>query len=131
MTSTTGNVDSDTNNDIINYDIVNSIISLSNNNEFTNTLISGFYNDTETLLTDMEKALSRNNHELFLEYAHALKGSAGSVGAQKLHDYCKILLIPETDCSDYIPILQKLLSAFEYTKDALDNYIDSKRTNTR
>jgi two-component system sensor histidine kinase RpfC len=130
-TSATGKADSDTNNDTINYDIVNSIISLSTDNDFASTLITGFYNDTETLLTDMEKALSRNNHELFLEYAHALKGSAGSIGAQKVHDYCKTLLLPETSSSDYIPTLQKLMSAFECTKNALDNHIDNETANAR
>jgi len=71
----------------------------------------------------MEIALSNNDHKLFLEHAHALKGSAGSIGAQRIHDYCKTLLIPETDSSVYISTLQKLIPALEDTKNKLDSYI--------
>ena len=116
--------------DIINYDIVNSIMSLSSNNDFTDTLMNSFYSDTSKLLANMEKALSCNNHESFLEYAHALKGSAGSIGAQKIHDYCKTLLLPKTRSSDYIPILKKITSTFADTRFKLDSYITGKTTNT-
>ena len=116
--------------DIINYDIVNSIMSLSSNNDFTDTLMNSFYSDTSKLLANMEKALSCNNHESFLEYAHALKGSAGSIGAQKIHDYCKTLLLPKTRSSDYIPILKNIISTFADTRFKLDSYITCKTTNT-
>jgi HPt (histidine-containing phosphotransfer) domain-containing protein len=115
---------------VINYDIVDSIISISSDNEFTNTLVNSFYDDTKKLLTDMEIALSSNNQRLFLEYAHAIKGSAGSIGAQRIHDYCKILLLPETDSSIYISTLQKLVPALEDTKKKLDNYIVYEATST-
>ena len=115
---------------IINYDTVNSIISISDDNDFTNTLVNGFYNETNKLLTDMEIALSNNDHKLFLEYAHALKGSAGSIGAQRIHDYCKTLLIPETDSSVYIYTLQKLIPALEDTKNKLNSYITFEAAST-
>ena len=115
---------------VINYDTVDSIISISSDNEFTNTLVNSFYDDTKKLLTDMEIALSSKNHRLFLEYAHAIKGSAGSIGAQRIHDYCKILLLPETDSSIYISTLQKLVPALEDTKKKLDNYIVYEATST-
>ena len=115
---------------VINYDTVNSIISISDDNDFTNTLVNGFYNETNKLLTDMEIALSNNDHKLFLEYAHALKGSAGSIGAQRIHDYCKTLLIPETDSSVYISTLQKLIPALEDTKNKLNSYITFEAAST-
>jgi two-component system sensor histidine kinase RpfC len=107
----------------INCDTINSIISISSDDDFINTLVNSFYADTSKLLTNMEIALSSNNHKLFLEYTHALKGSAGSIGAQRIHDYCRILLLPETDSSVYIFTLQKLVLAFEDTRNKLDNYI--------
>ncbi len=127
--SNSGNVTSISNDGVINFDIVNSIISLSDDNGFTNTLINGFYSDTEKLLEEMEKALARNNHVEFLDHAHALKGSAGSIGACKIHDYCKTLLLNETDCSEYIPILRELISAFKDTRIKLDAYILNKEIN--
>jgi two-component system sensor histidine kinase RpfC len=116
--------------DIINYDTVNSIISISDDKDFTNTLVNGFYNETNKLLTDMEIALSGNDYKSFLEYAHALKGSAGSIGAQRIHDYCKTLLLPETDSSIYISTLQKLIPALEDTRNKLDSYITFEVSNT-
>jgi two-component system sensor histidine kinase RpfC len=117
--------------DIINYDTIDSIVLLSDDNDFTRTLLDGFYADTKELLTNMEQSLSCNNYKEFLGFAHALKGSAGSVGAQKIHNYCKTLLLPETDSSSYISILQRLISTFEDTKSSLENYTSSKLTNAK
>ena len=116
--------------DIINYDTVNSIISISGDNDFINTLVTGFYNETNRLLMDMEIALSSNEHKIVLEHAHALKGSSGSIGAQRIHDYCKTLLLPETNSSVYISILQKLIIALEDTRNKLDTYIAFKASST-
>ena len=116
--------------DIINYDTVNSIISISGDNDFINTLVTGFYNETNRLLMDMEIALSSNEHKTFLEHAHALKGSAGSIGAQRIHDYCKTLLLPETNSSVYVSILQKLILALEDTRNKLDTYIAFEASST-
>jgi len=48
-----------------------------------------------------------------------------------LEDYCKTLLLPETDSSSYIPILQKLVLTFDDTKSSLEDYTSKKVTNRK
>lgn len=55
---------------------------------FIPELIHGFLHDAEQLLSDMEAALREKRGRDFKDTAHALKGSAGSVGAQALYDSC-------------------------------------------
>jgi len=55
---------------------------------FIPELIHGFLCDTERLLGDMETALREKRYKDFKDIAHAMKGSAGSVGAQTLYDTC-------------------------------------------
>jgi two-component system sensor histidine kinase RpfC len=53
---------------------------------FIPELIHGFLQDTEQLLGDMELALREKRYGNFKDMAHAIKGSAGNVGAQVLYD---------------------------------------------
>jgi two-component system sensor histidine kinase RpfC len=55
---------------------------------FIPELIHGFLQDTERLLGDMETALRGKKYGEFKDLVHAIKGSAGSVGAQALYDIC-------------------------------------------
>jgi len=55
---------------------------------FIPELIHGFLKDTERLLDDMETALRGKKYGDFKDLVHAMKGSAGSVGAQALYDIC-------------------------------------------
>jgi two-component system sensor histidine kinase RpfC len=55
---------------------------------FIPELIHGFLHDTEGLLESMEKAMREKRYSDFKDLAHAMKGSAGSVGAQSLYDVC-------------------------------------------
>jgi two-component system sensor histidine kinase RpfC len=55
---------------------------------FIPELIHGFLSDTEQMLGDMEIALKEKRYADFKDIAHAMKGSAGSVGAQTLYDTC-------------------------------------------
>jgi len=114
--------------DIIDLHAINELSALSNDNNFINTLIDGFISDTESLLFKMERALSENNYDEYLEYAHALKGSAGSIGALHIHNLCREALAHETGESSYLAILQKIYRAFEKTEEYFLNYL-SKKTN--
>ena len=55
---------------------------------FIPELIHGFLQDTERLLGEMESALRGKKYGDFKDLVHAIKGSAGSVGAQTLYDIC-------------------------------------------
>jgi len=117
----------DTGKGTINIDTFNSLSALSDDSSFMNVLIQGFIDDTSELLSKMEKALSDKEYESFREWAHALKGSAGSIGAQRIHDLCKNILKKGTQESDYVSALKNTFNTFHETKRELYKLIkDSK-----
>lgn len=115
-------------NDVIDPAVINELSLLSNDNDFISTLIYGFITDTNSLLSTMENALSVNNYESYLECAHALKGSAGSIGALQIHNLCKEALEHKTNESRYLVILQKIFRAFSKTEKWLLEYAPEKTT---
>jgi len=111
---------------IIDSAVIDELASLSDDKEFMETLVHGFITDTRTLLINMEKALSANNVESYLEFAHALKGSAGSIGALQIHNLCRSALESNTKESTYLEILQKTHQAFRETEKLLLEYVPVK-----
>lgn len=73
---------------ILNDATLASLEIMGKRSSFIPELIHGFLHDTEGLLESMEKALREKRYEDFKDIAHAMKGSAGSVGAQSLYDIC-------------------------------------------
>jgi len=67
---------------MLNKDIINDLISLSEGNRFISEIINVFTKDSEALLSGMEIAISKKDYKCYKECLHALKGSAGSVGAE-------------------------------------------------
>ena len=112
-----------TKDNIVDLSVINELSSFSNENDFINTLIYSFITDAKSLLSAMEKALSENNFESYLEYAHALKGSAGSIGALEIYNLCREALANETTGPNYLPILQRIFKIFNKTEELLLNYL--------
>ena len=108
--------------EVINTDVLDNLRELSNDKDFLGILIDGYHKDSCKLLSDMEKALSVHKYEQFLEYAHAFKGSSGSIGAYRLHEICKIILLEETPISKYTSYLRDLNKTFEETMKILDTF---------
>jgi two-component system sensor histidine kinase RpfC len=98
---------------------------LSNNNDFIVTLINGFVRDTEQLITDLEQTTSRKQYDSFREQMHALKGSAGSIGAMRLYYYCKDNQDAYGNESEYIKMLQFVSTTFLETKPLLFDYLSN------
>jgi two-component system sensor histidine kinase RpfC len=109
----------------INYSILDSLQSLSDDNNFITNLIQTFILDTENLLCAMESSIANNNYPEYLEHVHALKGSAGSIGLEELYDYCKNTLSREPDTTDYIPNLKKIRTLLQQAKLELHNHYTS------
>ena len=74
---------------MLNHDIINGLISLSDDSNFIREIIAGYAKDAKSLLTEMESALSKRDYHRYKEHLHALKGCAGSVGAERLYNECK------------------------------------------
>lgn len=73
---------------VLNEATLASLEIMGEHSTFMPELIHGFLHDTEQLLRDMGKALKEKRYGDFKDLAHAMKGSAGSVGAQSLYDVC-------------------------------------------
>ena len=73
---------------VLNDATLASLEIMAKRSTFIPELIHGFLKDTERLLGDMETALRVKKYGRFSDLVHAMKGSAGSVGAQALYDIC-------------------------------------------
>ncbi len=73
---------------VLNDATLASLEMMGKRSSFMPDLIHGFLHDTEELLHSMEKAAKEKRYKDFKDIAHAMKGSAGSVGAQALYDIC-------------------------------------------
>ena len=113
----------------LNIDSIQSISDLSEDPDFIKHVVDTFISDGKQLLLDMETSLAENKTGRYLEHVHALKGSAGSLGAEKLFELCRTTLVAERNTINYIDNLKKTVSLFSDTCDQLSNYlVNSSRT---
>jgi len=110
--------------EILDYAALEEIEALSSDNSFTPTLLRNFIIDTEEQLKAMENAISEKLYESYREHVHALKGSSGSIGAMKLHSYCKDGQHSYNNDSAYITSLKSITTIFSETKLSLLDYIE-------
>ena len=118
------NLCTDKNNDkissqIIDNEVIESLIDLSVNPDFLSEIINVFLNDGYKLLSEMENTLLSNDINAYREAIHALKGSAGSIGAKKLHNHCKITLNSENRNLNFVANLKTTNELFMEAEKAL------------
>jgi two-component system sensor histidine kinase RpfC len=105
--------------------VIQSIRDLSTDTHFVCDVIETFITDATSLLSEMETAIANKNFTLYLEHVHALKGSAGSVGAKRLFEQCKSTLLQVPDDSGYISNLMETNQLFQATKNELFHYLST------
>ncbi len=108
----------------LDFHTLDALRQLSKEPGFLKGLINGFIDDTENQLTLMERSITSSDIENFKEFAHALKGSSGSVGASLLHKKCKNLHNLGSDITCYIHALRAINSCFKETKKEMLRYLD-------
>lgn len=76
----------------------------------------------------MEKAMRAKRYEDFKDLAHAMKGSAGSVGAQSLYDVCsEIPGIPDEVLGKKVSsLMHELITQYESVRYELLVYLDKR-----
>jgi len=114
---------------LLDHEVIESLKDLSSNGEFVSDLVRVFRQDGEKLLTDMEAAVAVNDHNAYMEYIHALKGSSGSLGAHSLYLHCRETLLNNLEPGEYIRNLQTTRSLFHESLHALDLYIQDYTPN--
>lgn len=87
-------------------------------------VVGVFQQDAERLIDRMRTAVHNGRCNDFRELAHALKGSAGSVGAKRLQEVC--LALEKIDDRQLLrqtsEIVQQLVDCYEETRVALKGY---------
>lgn len=111
--------------DILDYTALKQIEDLTTDTSFIPTLINNFIVDSEEQLKAMENAVSQKLYKSYREYVHALKGSSGSIGAMKLHSYCKDAKNSYHRDSEYIASLKSISTLFSETKQSLLGYLEN------
>ena len=112
---------------LLDVDVINSVKGLSVGDSFINQLVEVFIKDGKKLLAEMGSAIAAKDYESYLENIHALKGSAGSIGAHKLFIHCKLTLLQESSSLNFIDNLRSVNLLFKQTERALSKYIMTDR----
>lgn len=112
----------------LNEETLASLELIGKRSGFMTDLIHGFLNDGEELLQKMQQSLQQKRFNEFKDIAHALKGSAGGVGARVLYDMLTgIGRIPqeqlETEGSE---LMHELVTQFEAARFELLAYLDRR-----
>ncbi len=114
----------------LNYEDLDNLASLSKSVDFMNDLIQGFLKDTEKLVNQIEIAITQEKFSSVEDYAHAIKGSARSIGAVSLaHVASQIQDNVHAGILVGLPALGSELShEFELTESALNKYLEKLDT---
>ena len=74
---------------MVNAETLADLEELGSSPAFMEKLIGVFVADNVTLMAKMEASLAARNVGEFRSHLHAMKGSAASMGAERLTGYCK------------------------------------------
>ena len=96
------------------------------NDNFLDNVIQGFFTEGEQLLAGMKKALQNQQYVQFKEFAHALKGSSGNLGAEALFQICReISKLNQNELQNSsATLLNRINDSFKLTRQALIRYQD-------
>jgi DNA-binding response OmpR family regulator/HPt (histidine-containing phosphotransfer) domain-containing protein len=114
---------------VMNSETLANLEELGSSPAFMNKLIGVFVTDNATLMTKMEAGLAARNIGEFRSHLHAMKGSAASMGAERLTGYCRDVG-RLTDAEIKLqgpPLLKSLREELATTRDALDRYLQGRK----
>lgn len=113
---------------VLNDATLASLELMGKRSSFISELIHGFLHDTERLLESMEKTIREKRYKEFKDLAHAIKGSAGSVGAQSLYDICAVISGMSDDSlgKQAASLMHDLVTQYESARFELLEYLDKR-----
>ncbi len=96
--------------------------------QFVHDLAQGFLRDGDALLTEMRQALDGGQPQRYRDAAHALKGSAGSVGAMLVYEITsRACRLPDHQMPlQGTRLLRESRAAFDAARRALLDYLDRR-----
>ena len=114
---------------LINTQTLRDLEELGGDLQFVDSLVDGFVRDTEGLFEQINKTLATRATHQFRDLAHALKGSAGSVGASRLQELSsRACRVSDRDFARMAPIaVSQMRSVFADSRHALNAYVRERR----
>jgi len=114
---------------VVNPETLADLEELGSSPAFMDKLIGVFVADNATLLTKIEAALGVRNVAEFRSHLHAMKGSAASMGAERLTQLCKdIGRLADAEVKLQIPpLLKSLREELATTREALERYLQERK----
>jgi two-component system, sensor histidine kinase RpfC len=106
---------------------------IGSGNRFMTELINGFIQDGEVLLGQMEASLQGGNHEDFKDLVHAMKGSAITLGAERLCRTCAGITAQTASEIDAggVRVLRLVREQFQQARTSLLDYLKKSQSATR
>jgi two-component system sensor histidine kinase RpfC len=117
---------------VVNADTLADLEELGSSPAFMDKLIGVFVADNVTLIAKIESALAARNVAEFRSHLHAMKGSAASMGAERLTGCCKDMgRLSDAEVKLQIPALLKTLrEELAVTRESLERYLQERRKST-
>lgn len=117
---------------VINPATLADLEGLGSSPAFIDKLIGVFVADNVTLMAKMESALGARNVAEFRSHLHAIKGSATSMGAERLTGYCRDLgRRSDAEIRLQIPsILKRMRDELAGIRESLERYLQERRNST-
>jgi two-component system sensor histidine kinase RpfC len=117
---------------VVNSDTLADLEELGSSPAFMDKLIGVFVADNVTLMAKIESSLAARNVGEFRSHLHAMKGSAASMGAERLTGYCKDMgRLSDAEVKLQIPALLKTLrEELAATRESLEHYLQERKKST-
>ncbi len=118
--------------EVISVETLSHLEELGSTPDFLERLIGVFVSDSLSLLGKMESAVASRNFGEFRSHLHAMKGSAASIGTERLTRLCSNLG-KLTDAELRLQgagVMKSLADEFGLGRSALERYVQDKQSNT-
>jgi two-component system sensor histidine kinase RpfC len=113
-----------------NAETLSHLEELGSTPDFLERLVGVFIADSQSLLARMEASVAARNFGEFRAHLHAMKGSAASIGTERLTRLCATLG-KYTDAELRLQssgLMRSLNEEFELGRSALERYVQEKRS---
>ncbi|MEX2197239.1 MAG: ATP-binding protein, partial [Burkholderiales bacterium] len=116
--------------EVVNSETLAHLEDLGSTPDFLERLVGVFVADSLSLLAKMEASVAARNFGEFRNHLHAMKGSAASIGTERLTRLCATL----GKCSDAelrlqsSSVVRSLNEEFAQGRSALERYVQEKRS---
>ncbi len=117
---------------VVNQETLADLEELGSSPAFMDKLIGVFVADNVTLMAKIEAALGARNVGEFRSHLHAMKGSAASMGAERLTQLCKdVGRLADAEIKlQILPLLKSLREELAATREALERYLQERKKST-